>query len=123
LAVPVLMGTVAYVVGAEFDWRRGLSEPVRNAPWFYAVIAFATVLGTAIAYSGVSPIRLLFIASIVGGIGTPVSLAFLLLVASDRELMANRPVGIRLKLAGWAVTAMVTVVSLVYLLQLATRNL
>jgi Mn2+/Fe2+ NRAMP family transporter len=121
--VPVLMGTVAYVVGAEFDWRRGLSEPVRNAPWFYAVIAFATVLATAIAYSGVSPIRLLFIASIVGGLGTPISLAFLLLVASDRELMANRPVRIRLKLAGWAVTAMVSVVSLVYLLQLATRNL
>jgi Mn2+/Fe2+ NRAMP family transporter len=123
LAVPVLMGTVAYVVGAEFDWRRGLSEPVRNAPWFYAVIAFATVLGTAIAYSGVSPIRLLFAASVVGGLGTPISLAFLLLVASDRELMVNRPIGIRLELAGWTVTAMVTVVSLVYLLQVATRNL
>jgi hypothetical protein len=37
--------------------------------------------------------------------------------------MAGRPIGIRLRVAGWAVTAMVTAVSVVYLLQLATRNL
>ena len=31
VALPVLMATTAYVVGAHFDWRRGLSEPVSNA--------------------------------------------------------------------------------------------
>ncbi|HEY7134131.1 MAG TPA: hypothetical protein VIB48_03620 [Acidimicrobiia bacterium] len=81
------------------------------------------MLGIAIASSGLSPIRLLFIASIAAGIGTPVSLASLLLVAGDRHLMAGRPIGIRLRVAGWAVTAMVTAVSVVYLLQLATRSL
>ena len=30
VALPVLMVTTAYVVGAQFDWRRGLSEPVRG---------------------------------------------------------------------------------------------
>lgn len=115
LALPVLMGTVAYVVGAEFDWRRGLSEHVRNAPAFYAVIAASTVLGAAIAYSGISPIRLLFIASIVGGIGTPVTLVFLLLVASDGGVMNGLPISRRLALGGWAVTTLVSVVSLIYL--------
>ncbi len=115
LALPVLMGTVAYVVGAEFDWRRGLSEKVRNAPAFYAVIAVSTVFGAGIAYSGISPIRLLFIASIVGGIGTPVTLVFLLLVASDRRLMNDLPINGWLAFAGWTVTTVVAGVSLIYL--------
>jgi Mn2+/Fe2+ NRAMP family transporter len=114
LVLPVLMGTVAYVVGAEFDWRRGLSEKVRNAPAFYAVMALSTSLGAAIAYSGISPIRLLFIASIVAGIATPVTLMYLLLVASDRHVMNDRPISRPLGLAGWFVTALVTVVTLVY---------
>jgi Mn2+/Fe2+ NRAMP family transporter len=114
LVLPVLMGTVAYVVGAEFDWRRGLSEKVRNAPAFYAVMALSTVLGAVIAYSGISPIRLLFIASIVAGIATPVTLVYLLLVASDRHLMNDRPIARALGLAGWFVTALVTVVTALY---------
>lgn len=116
LALPVLMGTVAYVVGAEFDWRRGLSEKVRNAPAFYAVIAASTVLGAGIAYSGISPIRLLFYASIVGGIGTPGTLVFLLLVAADRSLMRGLPIARGLRIAGWAVTALVAAVSVIFLL-------
>jgi Mn2+/Fe2+ NRAMP family transporter len=115
VALPVLMGTVAYVVGAEFDWRRGLNEKVRNAPAFYAVIAVSTLLGSGIAYSGISPIRLLFIASIVGGIATPITLVFLLLVASDPQLMRDHTIGRGLGIAGWAVTGLVTVVSLIYL--------
>jgi len=35
VALPVLMATSAYVVGAQFDWRRGLSEQVNNA-WVVA---------------------------------------------------------------------------------------
>jgi Mn2+/Fe2+ NRAMP family transporter len=29
VALPVLMATTAYVVGAQFDWHRGLSEPAK----------------------------------------------------------------------------------------------
>jgi len=84
LALPVLLATVAYVVGAEFDWPRGLSENPRRAPAFYAVAAVAMALGAAFAFAGYSPIRLLFLAPIAGGIGTPIGLVLLVLVASDR---------------------------------------
>jgi Mn2+/Fe2+ NRAMP family transporter len=115
LSLPVLMGTVAYVVGAEFDWRRGLSQKVKNAPAFYTVIAVSTVLGGSIAYSGISPIRLLVFASIVGGLATPITLVFLLVVASDRRMMKDHAIGPRLHVAGWFVTALVAVVSVIYL--------
>ena len=47
LALPVLLATAAYVVGAEFDWPRGLSVQPRRAPAFYAVAAVAMALGAA----------------------------------------------------------------------------
>ena len=74
IAVPVLMGTAAYVVGAEFGWRRGLSEPVSRAPRFYTALAVASAAAVLVTLVHVSAIRLLFYASIAGGIGTPVAL-------------------------------------------------
>ena len=43
VALPAPMATTADVVGAQFDWRRGLSEPVSNALGFYGVLAVSIV--------------------------------------------------------------------------------
>jgi Mn2+/Fe2+ NRAMP family transporter len=74
-----------------------------------------TVLGVAVAFSGDPPIRLLFVAGLVGGLATPVGLVLLILVAGDDELMRGQPVGRCLRAAGWAVTGLVSVVSLVFI--------
>ncbi|HEY2665834.1 MAG TPA: divalent metal cation transporter [Actinomycetota bacterium] len=120
LALPVLLATTAYVVGAEFDWPRGLSLRPRHAPAFYAVAVAAMALGIALAFAGVSPIRLLFVASIAGGIGTPVGLVLLVLVASDPGLMRDHALGGALKAAGWLIVLGVSLVSVVYLVQQVT---
>jgi len=118
VAVPVLMTTAAYVVGAEFRWRRGVSAPVAHAPRFYLALVLATVVAVLITLSGLSAIQLLFYASIAGGLGTPVGLAYLLVVARDRVAMHGEPIGRRLALGGWLVTAAVGVLSVLYLVDL-----
>jgi Mn2+/Fe2+ NRAMP family transporter len=118
LAVPVLMNTAAFVVGAEFRWRRGLSEPVRAAPRFYAVLGASTLVALLVTFSGLTAIQLLFYASIAGGIGTPVGLASLLVVARDRTVMHGEPIGRRLAVAGWLVTGLIGVLSVLYLVNL-----
>lgn len=120
IAVPVLMATTGYAVCAEFDLRRGLSEPVRNAPAFYGVIAASTLVAILISTVGVSTIQLLFVASIVAGVATPIGLAALMLVTSDRGLMGDRAVRGPLRVAGWVVTAIITILSLSYLFQQIT---
>jgi Mn2+/Fe2+ NRAMP family transporter len=117
LALPVLLATGAYVVGAQFDWPRGLSEKPQRAPAFYAVAAGAMALGCGFAFTGFSPIRLLFLASIAGGIGTPIGLVLLLLVASDPGLMGEHVVRGALRTAAWVVILGVSLVSVVYLVQ------
>lgn len=120
LALPVLLATAAYCVGAEFDWPRGLSQRPRNAPAFYAVATVAVGLGTVFGFAHISPIRLLFIASIAGGIGTPIGLVLLMLVAGDGRIMGGHAVRGALRVAGWIVVAGVSLVSIVYLVQQVT---
>jgi Mn2+/Fe2+ NRAMP family transporter len=116
IAVPVLMSTAAYVVGAEFGWRRGLSQPVSRAPRFYAALVVTSAAAVLVTLVHVSAIRLLFYASIAGGIGTPVALGCLLVLARDTTVMRGRPIGAALRTAGWAVTATMGLMSGLYVL-------
>jgi Mn2+/Fe2+ NRAMP family transporter len=116
VALPVLMATTAYVVGAEFDWRRGLSEGITQAKKFYAVLLVAIALGSAFAAAGISPLGILVAASIAGGFGTPLGLAILLLIARDATVMNGNPITWRLALAGWSVTIVVGGLGLLYLM-------
>jgi Mn2+/Fe2+ NRAMP family transporter len=57
------------------------------------------------------------VSSIVGGLATPVTLAFMMLAARDRRVMGDHAIGGRLAAAGWLVTAVVTAASVLYLWQ------
>jgi Mn2+/Fe2+ NRAMP family transporter len=122
VALSVLMATTAYMTGAELQWRRSLSLKVREAPLFYGALAAAALLGAGIALSGISPIRLLFIAGIVGGLATPVGLAMLLAAAGNRELMRNRPASRPLLLAGWTTTGVITLSSALFVIESLTTG-
>jgi len=116
VALPVLMATTAYVVGAQFDWRRGLSEQVRNAGAFYGVLAASVGLAVAVSLANISVIDMLVAASVIGGIGTPIGLVILVLLARDHIVMGTQPISGRLALAGWTVVAIVGGFGLLYVM-------
>ena len=119
VALPVLMATTAYVVGAQFDWRRGLSEPVRNAKGFYGVLAASLGLAFAVTLAKVPVIAMLVAASIIGGIGTPIGLVILVLLARDRRVMGTQRISVRLAVAGWTVAVLVGGLGLVFVVAAA----
>lgn len=104
LSIPVLAGSAAYAAAELFDWREGLEEQPRQAPQFYAVIAVATLVGVAIALSGVGAIRALFIAAVVNGVIAPVLVVAILVVANDRRVLGAHRNGATSNLLG-AITA------------------
>jgi Mn2+/Fe2+ NRAMP family transporter len=122
VALPVLIATTAYVTGAQLQRKRGLSVKVREAPLFYGTLVGAAVLGTGVALSGISPIRLLFIAGIIGGIATPIGLGLLLVVAGNHTLMRGRPVSGPLLITGWVITISIAGLSLAFIAQQLTRS-
>ena len=116
VALPVLMATTAYVVGAQFDWRRGLSEQVRNAWGFYGVLAASVGLAVTVSLANISVIDMLVAASVIGGLGTPIGLVILVLLGRDHTVMGTQPISGRLALAGWTVAAIVGGFGLLYVI-------
>jgi Mn2+/Fe2+ NRAMP family transporter len=117
IAVPVLIATTGYVICQEFGLRGGLSSSIWAARPFYLAMTGAVLTGIAVTFLGISPIKLLFWAGIAGGLGTPVSLVFLLMVARSRRIMGKYVIGKLLTTVGWGTTVLVTAVSCYFLWQ------
>jgi Mn2+/Fe2+ NRAMP family transporter len=107
VALPVLLATTAYVVGAHFGWHRGLSEGIGRAPGFYGVLLASTGLALAVSLAGIPVIGMLVAASIIGGFGTPVGLVLLVRLARDPQIMGDQVISRRLAFAGGAVAVLV----------------
>lgn len=115
LAIPVLASTTAYVLSDAFQWNASLAGPGGNTRSFYLALLGSLVVGVAVAYGGIEPFRLLFLAGIAGGLGTPLLLVLLLLVALDRGVMHGQPIELPLAILGWFTTLAVGSASLLYI--------
>jgi Mn2+/Fe2+ NRAMP family transporter len=123
LAVPILAGTSAYVVAQTFGWHGSLDAPVAHARGFYAVIVGSLAISAALAFAGLSPIALLYWASVAGGLGTPLTLWLLVAIARNRAIMGESRIGAGLATGGYVVAAIVTLSCAIFLLQFFSSSL
>lgn len=89
LAVPVLTGSAAYAVAESFGWKHGLDRKPHKAIKFYAVIAVSTLVGVAIDYAGVNPIRALFWTAVINGLLAPPLLVLIAFVSNNPKVMGK----------------------------------
>jgi Mn2+/Fe2+ NRAMP family transporter len=122
VALPVLMVTTAYAVGAEFDWHRGLSKGIRNARSFYVALAASIGLGVAVDMAAVPLFDMLIVASVIGGLGTPIGLVLLVRLARDPQVIGNKPISGSLAIAGWTVAGAVGGFGLLYIAGVALNR-
>jgi NRAMP (natural resistance-associated macrophage protein)-like metal ion transporter len=105
LAVPVLAGSSAYAVGETMQWRSSLESNPGRARGFYAVIAVATLAGTAMNFVHVNPIKALFWTAAINGVIAVPLLGAVMLVAAKQTAMGQFAISGRLRAMGWATTA------------------
>ena len=105
LAVPVLTGSAAYAVAETFGWPSGLDEKPRHAKKFYAVIAASTLVGVAIDFLGINPIKALFWTAVINGVVAPPLLVVVMLVANNKRVMGSRTNGPVTNIVGWLAAA------------------
>jgi Mn2+/Fe2+ NRAMP family transporter len=115
IAIPVIAATNGYVLAQTFGLRSGLASRPGEAPHFYGAIFASLAAGAVVAFLRVPTMSLLYWTSVAAGVATPVTLAFMLLVACNRETMRGRPIGAWLAGAGWAVTAIVAATALAFI--------
>jgi NRAMP (natural resistance-associated macrophage protein)-like metal ion transporter len=89
LAVPVLAGSSAYALSEAFGWDEGLGKKFSGARKFYLVIGGAMLVGLALNFVGIDPIRALYFAAILNGVAAP-PLILLMLILSNHQPTCGR---------------------------------
>ena len=105
LALPVLGGSAAYAVGEALRWPVGLERKAKEAKAFYAVLVVATMVGLALNFTKVDPIRALVGAAIINGATAAPVMCLMMLLASRRKVMGKLILPGYLKILGWTAAA------------------
>src|SRR5438477_2558643 len=116
LAVPVLTSSSAAALCETFKWKSGLSEKLRGATRFYAIIAVSTLVGAIANFLKIPPVTALFWAAVINGILAPPLLVIIMLVSNNRKVMGARVNGRLTNFIGWATVAVMAAASLGILL-------
>jgi len=101
LAVPTLAGSAAYAVGESFNWTVGLSRRAIEARAFYGTIAGATLVGTAIAFSPLDPIKALFWSAVINGVVAGPLIVAMVILGSLQSVMGSLTLPLWLRVLGW----------------------
>jgi NRAMP (natural resistance-associated macrophage protein)-like metal ion transporter len=94
LAIPVLTGSLSYILAESFGWEEGLDKKFNQARAFYIVIIISLIIGLLINVLGISPMQALIFTAILYGVTSPVMIAVILHIGNNRKIMkgfTNRP--------------------------------
>jgi NRAMP (natural resistance-associated macrophage protein)-like metal ion transporter len=89
LAIPVLSGSLSYIMSETFHWNGGLDKKYYQAKPFYFVIIISLLIGLGINYIGISPIQALIFTAILYGITSPVLIAVILHISNNKKVMGK----------------------------------
>lgn len=109
LAVPVLAGSAAYAVGEALRWPTGLDRKPRQAKAFYATLAVATLVGVALNFSPINPIRALYWSAVINGVVAVPIMVMMMLMSAQLRIMGSQTIGGALRIFGWLSTAVMAV--------------
>lgn len=112
LAIPVLCGSLSYIITESFGWKRGLDKKFHQAKAFYVVAGMSLVLGLLINYVGISPIKALLWSAILYGLTAPVLIAIILHIANNKEVMGEFTNNKFSNLLGFAALILMTIAAL-----------
>jgi len=112
LALPVLAGSAAYALGEAAGWHVGLARKASRAKSFYGTIAVATLIGGALNFTPLDPVKALFWSAVINGVvAVPVMVTMMLMVRS-RVVMGEFVLPPVLTILGWTATAVMALAAI-----------
>jgi NRAMP (natural resistance-associated macrophage protein)-like metal ion transporter len=113
LAVPVLAGSAAYAVGEAGRWPVGLGRKPEKAKGFYATLAIATLLGVALNFSPINPIKALYWSAVINGVVAVPIMVAMMDMTGNRKIMGAFQIHDGLRLMGWLATAIMAAAAVI----------
>jgi NRAMP (natural resistance-associated macrophage protein)-like metal ion transporter len=89
LAIPVLAGSISYMLAETFNFSKGLDKKFYEAKRFYGVIIVSLVAGLCLQFLGISPVKALLYTAILYGLTAPVMIVLLLHIANNKKIMGK----------------------------------
>lgn len=117
LAIPVLSGSLSYIITETFGWQQGLDKKFHEAKAFYIVIGLSLLLGLSLNYIGISPIKALIYTAVLYGLTAPVLIAIILHISNNKKVMGKFTNSRTSNILGFAALLIMTAaaVTLIYL--------
>ncbi len=109
IAIPVLSGSLSYMIAETFGWEQGLDKKFHEAKAFYTVMGVSLILGLSLNYIGISPIKALIYAAILYGLTAPVTIAIILHISNNKKIMRKYTNGRKSNILGFAALIIMTV--------------
>ncbi|HEX5001618.1 MAG TPA: divalent metal cation transporter [Bacteroidia bacterium] len=89
LAIPVLAGSLSYLMAEAFQMEEGFNKKFAEAKGFYIILIIAMVVSVLITGLGFSPVQSLIYAAVLYGLTAPVIIAIILHIANNKAIMGR----------------------------------
>lgn len=109
LAIPVLAGSSSYAIAESLHQRGSLGMKLKSASTFYGIVIISMLVGMAINFIGLNPIKALIYSAVLNGMVAPVVLVFILLLSGNRKVMGEWVNGGWSKAIGWLTVLLMSV--------------
>ena len=104
LAIPVLAGSSAYAMAGAFRWKNSLERTPMQARRFYGIITISTLLGVALGFTAINPIKALYWSAVTNGVISVPIMVVMMLMAVRSDIMGKFVISKRLQILGWLAT-------------------
>ena len=89
LAIPVLTGSLSYIMAETFNWEQGLDKKFHEAKGFYITLIVSLVVGLCLEFIGISPIQALIYTAVLYGLTAPVMIAIVIHICNNKKVMGE----------------------------------
>ncbi|MXN75387.1 hypothetical protein GR157_11660 [Burkholderia sp. 4701] len=104
LALPVLAGSAAYSMAGTFGWKSSLALDAQLAKRIYGIIALATIVGLALDFTSLDPVKTLFWSAVINGVTSVPIMVLMMLMATNPNVVATFVAPLTLRILGWLST-------------------
>jgi Mn2+/Fe2+ NRAMP family transporter len=118
LAIPVLAGSTSYALAETFGWKEGLYLKLNQAKSFYGMIIISVLVGIAINFLGIDPIKALIFSAVLNGLIAPFMIYFIIDLSSREKIMGKHKNGKWYKFLGIVIFALMSLAGIATIVSL-----
>ena len=111
IAIPVLAGSSAYALAEALEWPIGLERKLHRAKGFYGILALATLLGVALNFTAINPIKALYWSAVINGVAAVPIMIVMMLMTANKKITGGLRLPTLQNTIGWTATGVMFAVA------------